>query len=509
MNSVKDEKIKLGTTIFFSALALGVYYAITFLLTPYITANLGTDAYGFVSLAKNFATYAGILTIAMNSYATRFISVSYHRNEHDKCRIYFSSVLYADIILAIVIFGISLIFIWKLEYLLHIPSELISQVKLLFLFTAVGFSLTTIGTVFSASAYIKNQLDKTNIFKAFSYVMEALALLLLFRNFPIKVWYVGAGSIVSTVVIVAFDYLLYHCYTPEIRFSQKYFSLKAVRQLVVKGIWNSLNSLGNTLNSGLDLIITNLMLNSLTMGQLAIAKTISTIFYALFQMIAQPFQPIFLDDYSRNDKKKLCEDLITSIKVSGLFSNLAFAGFFSLGLVYYKLWIPNEDIKFVWMLTVVTIFGSIIEGAVFPLFYIYTLTVHNKIPCLITIGGGVLNVIGMYLLIRFTNLGVYAVVLMTAVIMTCINLGFNPLYMAHCLHIKCTFFYLPLARHLVSCIVLTVACTGIVKLFHPSSWLSLILVALLLCAVGTMLHIAIMGIEPNIYKKIIKDRAQQ
>ena len=50
-------------------------YLITFFLTPFITESVGTDAYGFVSLAKNTAQYATYITAALNTFASRFISV--------------------------------------------------------------------------------------------------------------------------------------------------------------------------------------------------------------------------------------------------------------------------------------------------------------------------------------------------------------------------------------------------------------------------------------------------
>ena len=73
------------------------------------------------------------------------------------------------------------------------------------------------------------------------------------------------------------------------------------------------------------------------------------------------------------------------------------------------------------------------EGCVYPLYYIYTLKVKNKIPCMVTIIGGICNVVAMFLLIKYTNLGVFAIVLTTAVVMNVINLVTNPLYMSHCL----------------------------------------------------------------------------
>ena len=70
-------------SITYSLLAVALNYAISLLLTPYITETIGTEAYGFVSLAKTFANYAAIFTVALNfayylAYATVFVNIEQH-----------------------------------------------------------------------------------------------------------------------------------------------------------------------------------------------------------------------------------------------------------------------------------------------------------------------------------------------------------------------------------------------------------------------------------------------
>ena len=88
------------------------------------------------------------------------------------------------------------------------------------------------------------------------------------------------------------------------------------------------------------------------------------------------------------------------------------------------------------------------------IYYVSTLTLKNKIPCFVTIGGGFLNVMAMYFLLKYTNLGEFAVVSTTTVIMVGINLFFNPIYAAKCLSIKAGFFYRIIFRHVISIVVM-------------------------------------------------------
>ncbi len=493
---MNKNKKTLFRTILVSGMAFGINYLINFFLTPYITDNIGTEAYGFVTLTKSFASYALIITTALNSYASRFITVAYHTKDYKKVNTYFNSVLFANVAFGLVMVIVVVLGIRPISHIIKVPDELYSDVALLMILVFVNLAVTCSTTAFQSFSYIKNKLDIANVFKGLSYFIEACILLFSYFVFAPKVMYVGLGLCGASIILLAGNAILTRKYIPEIKISIRSFDYLAVKELVINGIWNSLNSLGNVLNSGLDLLVCTTLLSPLAMGQLSVAKSIAAIFSALFQMTSTPFHPLFLKSYADGDKEKLKGQLVYSIKISGMLSNIFFAGFFALGLDYYKLWIPNQDINLIYKLTVISVFTGVLEGAVYPLYYIYTLTIKNKIPCIITIIGGVLNVAGMYLLITFTDLGIYAVVLTTAVIMTVINGVTNPLYMSHCLDIRPTVIYKPLFWHFISCILMTITFTVIADCVVINSWMQLIIVALILAVIGVCIHsLIVFGIK--------------
>ena len=234
-----------------------------------------------------------------------------------------------------------------------------------------------------------------------------------------------------------------------------------------------------------------MMLSALAAGQLAIVKTVSTIFSTLYQLVANAFQPVQLKYYANGDKNALIKSFKTAIKLNGMISNIVFAGFCIFGSVYYKLWTPSQDVTVLQMVSIITIIGSVIEGAVYPLYYGYTLTVKNKIPCYITMLSGLLNVAGMYVLIKYFDAGLYAVVLTTTFLTWMVNFVFNPMYVSHCLRIKLTTFYPTLVRHIASSAILLAVFKGISIIYCPSSWLGLIVVALCCALIGAVIHMII------------------
>jgi len=505
----KNNTSKFVCTILCSGLAIAINYLISMALTPYITKTMGTDAYGFISLAKTFSQYAIIFTAGLNSYAARFISLAHHKgNENDEKK-YFNSVFFANVFLSTVILFISIFIIIFLDNLINIPPELISQVKILFLFNFVNYLVLSTGTCFSVYGHIQNKLAVVNLVKIFAYITEALALVLMFLVFPAKLYYVGLALLLSSVCIFSCDALICKKELPVLKINYKYFSLSAVKELLISGIWNSINSLGNILNTGLDLLITNIMLTATAMGQLSIVKTLSTIFVTLFQTIATPWQPILLKKYSSKDIDGTVLSFKHSIKITAFFSNILFAGLFVYGIPYFRLWTPEQNENLLYKLLVITLLGMLIEGPIYPLLYTYTLTLKNVIPCFVTIGSGLLNIVGMYLMLKYTSMGVYAIVLTTSVLAWLVYFVFTPLYTSYCLNIKWYTFYPTLLRVLIAGLACVGTCSVVNLVYTPNTWISLILSAFV-CVILCVPIYALMVISKSEFKtaiaKIVKRR---
>ena len=483
--------VRLLRTILVTGGAFVISYLISLFVTPYITDNVGEEAYGFVSLARNTAEYAAILTAALNSFAGRYIALAYHEGNLRKANEYYSSTFIGDCFLTAVILVISVAGIAFLEYIFVIPAPLVTDVKWLFVFVFAAFFVNTLFTVFSTGAYIQNKLDLAGAFKTLANVGQALLLILLYFLLPAKVVYIGVGLMVSALIIGLSNLWICRKYTPELKISRASFSMRAVRDLLLNGLWTSVNSLGELLHNGLDLLFSNLMLTPLAMTQVAIATTIKMLFTSVNDIISQAFQPMFLKSYAEPDKSGFHRELILSMKLSGMVTNIGFAGFTALGMVYLKLWIPHQNIGIIFRLTEIALLGNISTGMIKPLYYIYVLALKRKVPCIVNIFGGLVNAGGMYLLIRYTDLGVYSIVWTTTVVMAVINLIMNPLYMAHSLHLPWSFLYPTMGRILLACGVMTAVFLGLSRLYMPASWVTLILCACGYAAAGACVYLLI------------------
>ena len=192
------------------------------------------------------------------------------------------------------------------------------------------------------------------------------------------------------------------------------------------------------------------------------------------------------------------------MRTSGIITNCIFAGFIAIGFDFLRLWLPGQEINTIYVISVIAMMPCITEGCVYPLYYIYTLTVKNKIPCLITIMGGLLNVISMYILIRYTDLGVYSVVITTAVIMNIIGLISNPIYVCRCLDIKKRTFYPDIVFNVfclaATTLVLIYCKRGVIGLCI--TWKDLIIGISLMALIAFLFQLILVCIFERIIKKV-------
>ena len=488
----KSDHIAIILNMVWATISVMVNYLMNFLITPYVTNNIGIEAYGFVSLANTFTNYIDIISIALNAFAGRYISIAFHKGDMKKTNEFFSSVIVADVVLALLVMIPSGLVISRLNHFINIPGDILVDVKILFIVVLVKYLLTVMRTAFNVATFIKNRLDISERQKTISYLIQGGILLILCIFLNPYVWYVGVAGTIAALYLLIINIKCCKKLTPELKFRIEYCSWRAVKDLIASGIWNAINNLGNVLNSGLDILITNLMLNALAMGQISIAKNIATICYTLLSTISNSFKPKQLKLYSLDNIEELAKQLKGSMRITSMICNLILAVFIACGYSFLRLWIPHQNIGFIYNITCIVLLGDIMVGIVNPLYYVFTLTTKLKIPCIITIAMGVINVMAMFVLIKFTSLGVYAVVL-TTLVLNFVHFIDTPIYSAYCLKLPLKTFYPIILRHFLSCGVIVFGVNTVANILPtPSGWIELILVGIVCGIVGVVLSIITM-----------------
>ena len=459
-----------------TAVNLVIHFAISFFLTSYLVNAVGSTAYGFYGMANNVVNYALIVTNALNSLSARFIGIGVHNKDYKSAKMYYSSVFAGDLVFALIILLPSCFAIYNLEHLIHIPSELMPEVKLLFVIVFLNMCVNIVFSAFGCVYTIKNRLDVTAMLQLFSNIVKAIILIALYVILKPSIVYLGVATLIATLIIALGNLFFTRKYMPEIKLDIHFASLKGIKELVSSGVWSSLNQLSLTLLNGLDLLVANLLVSAEAMGILSIAGTIPGVISTFISSLSNMFTPKYLELYSHGDYPALLKEVKNSIRFMTVISVMPISFLIAFGIPFFKLWTPNTDIKMLYILSILIVLPSFSSGAINSVNYLYTVTNKIKWPAVILLITGIANVSIVFVCLKFTSLGVYAIAGVSAVIGFVRNYCFNAPYAAFCIKKPIYTFWPDMLKSLI-CLAFAVAVGTVINgLFKIDTWIKLILI---------------------------------
>lgn len=478
-------KKRLAINMIANFIAFFVNFAISFFLTPYIVRTVGVEAYGFVTLANNFVNYVTLVTVALNSMAGRFITIQIYKENMEGANRYFSSVILANIFTALILTIPSVIIVLFIDKIVNVPLAILFDVKLLwgFLFFNCLLNLTTgtYGVVFFA----QNRLDLSAKRSMESNLIRAAILLLAFCLFKPAVWYLGFASVLCTIYISITNIYYNKKLIPELKFDKRLFDFRIIWELILSGIWNTVNRLSSILNTGLDLLITNLFINATVMGQLSLVKTVPSFLDSFVAMISTNFSPNLTILYAQNKKDDMVREINFAVRIMGFIINIPIVVFLVLSQDFFKLWAPTQEATLLSVLSALTLAVLMFSGSISPIYNIFTITNRLRANSLVVFGMGVLNIVLVFILLNLTGLGIYAIVGVSSVLGILRNLMFTVPYSAKCLGVKWTTFYKPVLYNFFTVVFITIA-LYLIKIwiqFTADTWISYFCVALLIALI--------------------------
>lgn len=474
-----NDSIQTGINIISSIVVMLTSAAVSFFLSPYIIQNVGEEANGFVQLANNFVTYATLITVALNSMASRFITIYYHKNQKQRSYVYYSSVLWGNIIIIAVLIPVSIWVVQNLNEIIKIEKADVGQVKLLFAFIFLNFFITSIMNVINIFLYVTNEIYIVNLVTMISTLIRAGVLVLLFVCGGTKVYYVTMSSVIASILSVCFYYLLKKKRNEPFVLKVSRFSIRAIKELITAGIWNTINQCGNLLMTGMDLLLTNLFVGPAEMGILAVARVVPTYIMQLAQSVNTSILPKLTISFATSSKEALVKEVSNLIKVIMIIIVVPVTIFGVLGEDFYSLWVPTMDGHLLGILSFLGIVIYIPLGGVQALYNIFTVANKLKINAISFLITGIIKFIITLWGVKYTKYGIFVIVGSNALLTFLRNIVLILPYTSKILGVKWYFFYKDVGRSIL-CALITGVITGGIKFVIPiNSWITLIIVAVL------------------------------
>ncbi len=470
-----NQNKKTMLSLISSLIAMAFSMVISFFLSPYIVSNFGAEANGFTQLANNFVNFATLITIALNSMAGRFITISYHRKDYEACNKYYSSVIVGNIAIITALVIPAVYFVFRLDSILNIQTANVTHVKILFALVFANFFVSQVGGMFNIVFYVKNSQYISNALNAVRALLNALGLVFLFSVFLPRIYYVSLVGLLLSCCLAVVYYLFKRKLLPEIKFDIHSFDIKTVWEMVSSGIWNTVNQCGNILMTGLDLLLSNLFISPVQMGILSVAKTVPNIIFQLGTMVNSSFSPNLTIAYAEENKNKILASLRYAMKCSSILLCIPIIVLCVYGSSFYSLWMPSINSELLTKLSFLSCMMFIPFSGVQVLYNVYTTTNKLKVNSFSVIIGGLINFAVVFILLKYTDLGLYAVAGVSSVISIIRNSVITVPYTAILLGLKWYTFYKDVLISCLISVIMIFICYIIKRVIIPGSWLLLII----------------------------------
>lgn len=486
MNSNK----RLAISIISNVLSVAVSLGVSFLLTPYLLRTLGKEAYSFYPLANNFVSYMTIITLALNSMASRFITIEMVQGNELKAHTYFSSVFFSNVILSGILLIPMILITVFVDTVLNVPADLVSDVKMLFALVFLSMVINLISSVFGIATFAKERMDLRAYREIGQNVIRATLFVLLFSFFSPSIVFLGIVAVAVAFGNGCVQYVFTRKLMPEYHVHVNEFDWHAVMELVKSGIWNSVNNLGSILTMSLGVFLANKFIGTSESGDMSIVQTLPQFMTSVISAIYGVLLARIAVVYARGDKEATQNMVVNTQKILGIICTVPAAMIIIYGEYFFKLWVPNENAHYLQLLSIISVIPVLLHSSMWT---VYGLNVTNnkiKTPALVLIGTGLISVLITLILLKTTDLGVFAVTGVSSFCNTIFYLFFIPMYAAKKMDFPIGVFY----PHIIKSLIYTVFITAV---FYPvtkassgllDSWIGFFVIAGLSEIVGVVIY---------------------
>lgn len=485
---MRNESKKIGINLIANSVSYTTTIIISFILTPYLINNLGKEAYSFYPLANNFVSYMSIITVALESIGSRFITVEIAKNRIDNAAKYFSSVYYSNLILSAILLIPMIIIIIFLDVILQIPIELVSSIKLLFGLTFVSMIVNVTSSVFGTATFAKNRIDLRSYGEIVQSLVKVILYILLFSCFSPNIIYVGIVAVAVSIIRMGMNYYFSRKLLPEIHVSIKLFDVNATKKIFTSSIWSSVYQVGSIFLLSLNIFYANVFVNSSAGGDYSIIQVVPSFINGIISMLSSVFLPEITRIYALGNKEDLIEVVKKTQRIMGLIASVPISVFLVVGGDFFRLWVPNENSMRLQLLSILTIVHLLFICVTWTVSNLNTVLNRVKIPGVFMLIVGLFNFILVYYFTKYTNFGVYAISLASLPLLLIWSAIFIPIYPSICLKVSKWTFYPEVFKTVFSSSIIIFISIVIKNFIMIDTWLSLFTFCFICCFIGIIIN---------------------
>jgi membrane protein EpsK len=456
---------------------LGVTMVVGAWYVPFLVRQLGPAAYGLIPLASSITSYMALITLGLNSAVGRYLTIALEQHDHRRANLIFNTSLWGSVGLTAVLLVPATLGMIYLDRLIRVPPGFESQARWLFAGTTAAFLLNEIKTPFDVSSFCRNRFELRNLVAVGEVLSRVGLVIILFYAIAPSINYVGLAIFSGTVVSSVGAFWLWKVLTPTLPMVPGQFDWQILRELPGTGGWVVINHIGAILYLSIDLLLANRMFGAEQSGKYAAVLQLPLLIRTVGSTIGAVFSPTVLFYYARQDLDGLMDYLARAVKCLGLLLALPISLMCGFAEPLLRLWLGPGFASLHPLLFLMTA-HLCINVPILPLLGLQLATNRVKVPAVVTVVMGLMNLGLAVVLAGPMHWGLYGIAAAGAIMLTLKNVFFTPIYGAHVLGKSCGVFFREAGLIVAITAASVLACRGALHLFPIAGWDQLAIVSL-------------------------------
>jgi O-antigen/teichoic acid export membrane protein len=482
-DTTKQFKTQLPRNMFFQVLSFCTQVGVGIWLVPYLIRHLGTAAYGLIPIAGMLTQYISLISQSISSAVNRFLTIAIRKDDTDEANRIFSTAFFSYLGIGLLQLPLFAILLYYANIIISIPDELYYDTIILLACSAGTFLINLVASVFGVSMYANNRLDLARSIDISRYILRVVGIVTLFLIFGPALRYVGYVYLAISVLLCGAQVLIAKRLAPSLRLSLRYYDREKIKPLLGMGGWLVVNQIGALLFLQMDVWVCNRFISPDAGGEYAAVLQWPTLIRSGGAIISSVVAPMIIIYYAKSEIEPLIRLSKLSVRILSLVLAIPIAIMCAFSPTLLGLWL-GESFSGLALVMVIMLGHLVINVGVIPLFNIQVATNRVRIPAMLTLLMGIMNLVLAISFVRFLGWGIYGVAIAGAIVLTAKNAIFTPIYTAKIMHEPWYTFVVSYLSALG--LLIGLATIGYVISYYaaPDTWLQLALFSLGLSAVG-------------------------
>ena len=415
--------INLITNIISFLLSVGI----NIFMTPFYLHHVGIEGLGLLRLALTFPMYTSLITVFLTGSVSRYLVIALQEKNAKKANTILSTAFFVLLSLILLLLPIIILISFNAELFFNFPQHYSNEMTYLLLAVFTTSLLSLMSSIFMIPARAYNRLDISNTIQIINTITQTLLIVILLHFYVTNISIIGLAYLISALLAFSLSIYVWKKLSPELEIHKRNFDKLTFREIASTGSWLIVNHVGTLLFLYTDVWVVNYFYGAAGTGEYAVALQWNNLIRQMSGVFGGLIAPMIVITYAHKNFSKLQKLSSMGVKFMGLLLALPIGLITGFATPLLTLWLGDEFAHLAPLLWIM-LFPLVINLSVMPLFSINIAYNKIKLPGIVTVGMGFINLGLAILFSSYFNLGIYGVAIAGAIVLTLKNTIFIPIY---------------------------------------------------------------------------------